>query len=50
MTELEYHKVKAQIGVLERLQPVYSGRTLDNIIVNLKARVREAELTQQMNV
>jgi hypothetical protein len=43
MAQEEYIKVKEQIGVLEELLAVYSGRTIDNIIAQLKARVREVE-------
>jgi hypothetical protein len=43
MAQEEYNKMKEQIGVLEELLAVYSGRTIDNIVVQLKARVREVE-------
>lgn len=40
MTEYELIKLKAQRSVLMDLMKEYSGRTLDNIITNLNARIK----------
>ena len=43
MTNGEYIKTKLQIAVLQDLMPVYSGKTLDNVVDRLQARVDEAQ-------
>ena len=43
MTNGEYIKTRLQIGVLQDLMPVYSGKTLDNVLQGLQARVEENE-------
>lgn len=40
MEEYELIKLKAQRAVLNDLMREYSGRTLDNIISNLDARIK----------
>ena len=44
MTNGEYIRVKAQIAVLHELLPDYGGKTLENIIQGLEARVAEEEI------
>lgn len=41
MTPTEYIRVKNQLSVLEEMEEVYSGRTLDNIIMSLRSRIKE---------
>ncbi len=36
----EISKLEVEISVLERLLPTYSGKTIDNIIDQLKSRVK----------
>ena len=43
MTREEYNKVKEQIASIEELLHVYSGKTIDNIHTQLKARIKEAD-------
>lgn len=49
MTTADYMKVQSQIIALEELLPIYSGKTLDNIIEQLKARLKESEKTYRDN-
>lgn len=44
MTKGEYVRVKAQVAVLKELLPVYGGKTLENIIQGLEARIAEEEI------
>ena len=44
MTNGEYVRVKAQVAVLKELLPVYGGKTLENIIQGLEARIAEEEI------
>ena len=37
MTDYQYNRTKAQLGVLKELQGSYGGRTLDNIIQNFES-------------
>ena len=39
MTDYEYHKLRAWLSVLKDVVREYKGRTLDNIIDNVQARV-----------
>ena len=43
MTNGEYINTRLQIAVLQDLMPVYSGKTLDNVVDRLQARVDEAQ-------
>lgn len=38
MTPIEYNNIKRQIRTIEELMPTYSGRTLDNILSQLRAK------------
>ena len=42
----ELNKLKAWLAVLRDVAEEYSGRTLDNIIDNIEARVKDAERRQ----
>lgn len=41
MSTVEYNRVQSQLYVLYDLLPVYGGRTLENIVDMLQARVKE---------
>lgn len=43
MTQAEYIRLKAQIAVLKEIALDYSGKTIDNIIQQMEARVKEVE-------
>lgn len=43
MTDSEYIRLKAQTAVLEEIAIEYSGKTIDNIIKQLKAITQEYE-------
>lgn len=43
----ELNKLKAWLAVLKDVAEEYSGRTLDNIIGNIEARVKDAERRQE---
>ena len=43
----QLHKLKAWLAVLKDVAEEYSGRTLDNIIDNIEARVKDAERRQE---
>lgn len=47
MTAKEYNEILEQLGVLEQLQERYGGKTLDNIIDGLRARLREYNITNE---
>lgn len=38
-----YHKLKAQLAVLLDVQKEYPYRTIDNIILQIKSRIKEIE-------
>lgn len=41
MTQAEYIRLKAQVAVLKEVAEEYSGKTIDNIIVQIEARLKE---------
>lgn len=43
MTPIEYRNIQRQIREIEGLMPCYTGKTLDNILSQLKARVKEED-------
>lgn len=43
MTNAEYIRITSWIAVLEDIKVYYGGKTIDNIIQQLKARRKEAE-------
>lgn len=43
MTQREYTRLVAQIAVLKEIAEEYSGKTIDNIIVQMEARKKEVE-------
>ena len=43
MTQGEYTRLVAQIAVMKEVAEEYSGKTIDNIIVQLEARIKEVE-------
>jgi hypothetical protein len=43
MTTAEYIRLKAQVAVLRELAETYPHRTIENIIQNLDARIKEVE-------
>lgn len=43
MTVAEYTRLTAQIAVLKEIAMEYSGKTIDNIIVQMEARKKEVE-------
>lgn len=44
MTDNDYYKLRAWLSVLRDVATEYSGRTLDNIIQNVEARVKDYEI------
>lgn len=42
-TNSNYIRMKAQIAVLKEVMTDYQGKTIDNIIQQMEARVREME-------
>lgn len=43
MTQGEYTRLVAQIAVLRETAEEYSGKTIDNIIVQMEARKKEVD-------
>lgn len=43
MTVAEYTRLIAQIAILKEIAMEYSGKTIDNIIVQMEARKKEVE-------
>ena len=43
MTQGEYTRLVAQIAVLNEVAEEYSGKTIDNIIVQMEARKKEVD-------
>lgn len=39
----ELFKLKAQVAVLKDVMKEYSGRTIDNIVANIEARIKYIE-------
>ena len=44
MTQGEYIRLTAQIAVLKEIAMEYSGKTIDNIIQQMEARIKEYKL------
>lgn len=38
-------RIKAQAAVLQDIMHVYSGKTIDNVLAQLKARIKNYETT-----
>lgn len=43
MTTAEYIRLKAQVAVLKEVVETYPHRTIENIIQNIEARIKEVE-------
>ena len=43
MTQGDYARLVAQIAVLKEIAMEYSGKTIDNIIVQMEARKKEVD-------
>lgn len=43
MTQAEHIRLTAQIAVLKEIALEYSGKTIDNVIMQLEARKKQAE-------
>ena len=43
MTQAEYIRLVAQIAVLKEITEEYPGKTIDNIVVQMEARKKEAD-------
>ena len=43
MTDYELNKLKAQLAILKDVMEEYSGRTIDNIVANIEARIKVKE-------
>ena len=43
MTDYELNKLRAQLAILKDVMEEYSGRTIDNIIANIEARIKARE-------
>ena len=41
MTVREYIRLKAQVAVLKEIAMDYPGRTIENVIVQIEARLKE---------
>ena len=41
MTVLEYARLEAQVAVLREIAMDYPGKTIENVIVQLEARLKE---------
>lgn len=41
MTQGDYNRLTAQIGVLRQVAEDYSGKTIENIIMQMEARAKE---------
>lgn len=50
MTPAEYNNIQNQIRGIENLMPYYSGKTIDNILSQLKARVREENKRRDVEI
>ena len=48
MTIMDYetNRLRAQLSVLKDVMEEYSGRTIDNIIVNVESRIKALEAQQ----
>ena len=44
--DYELHKLRAQLSVLNDVIEEYSGRTIDNIVQNIEARIKAKEARQ----
>lgn len=47
MTEQELYRIKAQKAVLEDVAEEYPSRTIENIIANMEARIKNYEKMQK---
>ena len=47
MTEQELYRIKAQKAVLEDVAKEYPSRTIENIIANIEARIKNHEKKQK---
>lgn len=43
MTQGDYNRLTSQIGVLKQVAKDYPGKTIDNIIQQMEARVKEGK-------
>ena len=43
MTQGDYNRLTSQIGVLKEVAEDYPGKTIDNIIQQMEARVKEGQ-------
>lgn len=43
MTDYELNKLRAQLAILKDVMEEYSGRTIDNIVANIEARIKVKE-------
>ena len=41
MTQGDYNRLTSQIGVLKQIAGDYPGKTIENIIMQMEARVKE---------
>ena len=41
MTQQDYDRLKSQLVVLRQVAKEYSGKTIDNIIMQMEARVKQ---------
>lgn len=41
--DYELNRLRAQLAILKDVMAEYNGRTIDNIIVNLEARIKALE-------
>lgn len=50
MERNELFKLKAQVAVLKDVMKEYSGRTIENVISNIEARIKYIESHEKDNV
>lgn len=50
MMKNELFKLRAQVAVLKDVMKEYSGRTIDNIVTNIEARIKYLESHAKDNV
>lgn len=41
MTQEEYIQVKEHLKILKEIMKTFSGRTIDNVVMNLEQRLKE---------
>jgi hypothetical protein len=44
--DYELNKLKCQLAILRDVMEEYSGRTIDNVVANLEARIKAKEARQ----